>query len=46
MKKFAYYYDKMPISKLRFLMNVPDNWQDDLKEGNYSYGYYRAIEIE
>lgn len=46
MKKFAYFYDKTPISKLKFLMAVPEFWEDDLKDGTYSYGYYRANEIE
>jgi len=46
MRKFAYYYDKMPISKLRFEMNVPAGWEEEVEDGTYSYGYYRANEIE
>ena len=46
MKKFSYYYDKMPISKSQFLDNVPENWEEYLENGTYSYGYYRANEID
>lgn len=46
MKKYNYYYDSQPITKQHFLKAVPENWQSEIENGTYSYGYYRAIEIE
>lgn len=46
MKKYNYYYDKTPIKKSRFEESVPENWEQDVINGEYSYGYYRAIEVE
>lgn len=47
MKRFNYYYDGTAIPKERFLQAVPENWQEELnKYGEYSYGSYRAVEVE
>lgn len=46
MKNYAFYYDKMPISKNHFLANVPENWEEEIEDFTYSYGYYRANVIE
>jgi hypothetical protein len=47
MKTYNYFYDKQPITKEEFEKNVPKNWQDEVNEfGQYSYGYYRATEID
>ena len=47
MKKFNYYYNGQPITKSAFLNNVPDNWENEVDEyGEYSWGYYRASEID
>lgn len=46
MKKFNYFYNKQPITKEEFLKSVPKNWENDINDGEYSYGYYRAIEID
>ena len=46
MKKYNYYYDRIPITKEQFLLIVPKDWEDNVKDGEYSFGYYRAIEIE
>jgi hypothetical protein len=45
-KKYNYFYNGQPISKKMFLAAVPKNWEDEVKEMEYSYGYFRAIEIE
>lgn len=47
MKRYNYFYDKIPITKMAFLASVPDNWMDDLDQyGDYSYGYYKAVRID
>ena len=46
MKKFNYYYNNQTISKDTFENSVPENWQENINEGEYSYGYYRAIARE
>jgi hypothetical protein len=46
MKKYNYFYDNTPITKNQFLLIVPENWEDEVKNGEYSYGYYNAILIE
>lgn len=46
-KIYNYYYDGQPISTIRFLSSVPKNWENKVdKNGEYSWGYYRAIEID
>jgi hypothetical protein len=44
-KVYRYTYDKQPISKAQFLSVVPTNWESEVVDGEYSWGYYRAIEI-
>lgn len=41
--EYNHFYNGRAISKMNFLSNVPTNWEDDVKNGEYSYGYYRAI---
>ena len=44
-KSFNYYYNGVAIPKDQFVESVPSNWRNELDEhGEYSYGYYRAIE--
>ena len=45
MKKYNYFYDGQPITKVQFLQAVPENWESEVEYGEYSFGYYRAIEI-
>ena len=42
--KYNYFYDGQAITKSQFLKAVPDNWEDDIKDGEYNWGSYRAIE--
>lgn len=46
MKKYNYFYNGQPISKDQFISAVPKDWEKEVKNGEYSYGYYRAIERE
>lgn len=46
MKKYNYFYDGQPIPKDQFLSVVPENWETEVVYGEYSFGYYRATEIE
>ena len=47
MKTYNYYFDKQPITKNQFLASVPKNWENDINNyGEYSYGYYRAVELD
>ncbi len=44
-KRFNYFYNGVAIPKSQFIESVPSNWKSELDEyGEYSYGYYRAIE--
>ena len=45
MKRYNYFYNGIAISKAQFLSNVPEGWENDVENGEYSHGYYRAIEI-
>ena len=46
MEKYNYFYDNQPITKERFLLEAPENWKIDVDDnGEYSFGYYRAVEI-
>ena len=45
MKRYNYFYNGIAISKAQFLANVPEGWENGVENGEYSYGYYRAIEI-
>ena len=45
MKKYNYFYNGVAISKAQFVKSVPSNWENEINEyGEYSYGYYRAVE--
>jgi hypothetical protein len=44
MKTYSYYYNGQPITKSQFLQSVPDNWESEVIDGEYSSGYYRAVE--
>jgi hypothetical protein len=46
MKKFNYFHNKQPITKAEFEHVVPKNWEYEVEYGTYSWGYYRACEIE
>jgi hypothetical protein len=46
MKKYNYFYDGQPITKAEFISVVPENWENEVRDGKYSWGYYRAIERE
>ena len=41
---FNYYYDGTPITKEAFEKAVPSDWEKKVKGGEFSWGYYRAIE--
>lgn len=46
MKKYNYFYNKQPILKKQFLKVVPENWESDVVNGEYSCGYYKAVEVD
>ena len=46
MKKYNYFYDGQPIPKDRFLKAAPEDWESEVVDGEYSWGYYRAVEID
>ena len=46
MKKYNYFYNGIPITKLKFEYIVPLNWESKVVDGEYSWGYYSAIEID
>lgn len=43
---YNYFYDGTPITKDRFTKDVPENWESELVDGEYSWGYFRASEVE
>jgi hypothetical protein len=45
-KRYNFSYNCMPISRGLFEMSVPDNWESEVVDGYYSWGGYRASEIE
>jgi hypothetical protein len=45
MKKYNYFYNNTPITKKQFLMGVPNNWENEIENGIYYWGYYKAEEI-
>ena len=46
-KKYNYFYYNTPILKSLFVANVPENWEEEVNEyGEYSFGGYRAVEVE
>jgi hypothetical protein len=44
MKAFNYYYGNQPITKSEFERNVPENWQEQIENFEFSYGYFKAVE--
>lgn len=46
METYNYFYNGMPITKEQFIKAVPDNWEEEVENGDYSYGYFRASEKE
>jgi hypothetical protein len=46
MKKYNYFYNGQSITRKEFENNVPEDWQKEVNElGEFSWGYYRAIEL-
>lgn len=45
-KMYIYFYNKTPISKDNFVKKVPENWESEVIDSKYSYGYFTAIEID
>ena len=42
---YNYFYNGQAISKSRFENAAPENWENGIDEnGEYSFGYYRAIQ--
>ena len=46
MKKYNFFHFFIPIMESEFTTNVPDNWESEVVDGYYSWGGYRASEIE
>lgn len=46
MKRFNYFHERRPITRKEFLLNVPDDWEENLVDDEYHYGYYKAVMIE
>lgn len=46
MKNYNYFYNGTSITPEQFKRFVPEGWEQEVKDGQYSYGYYRAIERE
>jgi len=44
MRKYYFYYCGKHITRIEFQDNVPHNWEELVKDYNYFYGYYHAIE--
>jgi hypothetical protein len=44
MKTYSYYYNGQPISKSQFMKSAPENWESEVIDGEYSNGYYRAVQ--
>ena len=41
--KANYFYNKQPITKFEFLINVESDWLDKIDSfGYYSFGYYHV----
>ena len=41
---YNYFYDGTAITGTTFKANVPEDWKYHVFNGEYSYGYYRAVE--
>ena len=44
MKNYNFFYDGNAINRKTFENAVPVNWESEVINGEYSYGYFRAIE--
>lgn len=44
-KRFNYSYYGTSISKLMFEQSVPDNCLEEVTEGTYSFGGFRAMQL-
>ena len=42
--KYNYFYNGYAITKTQFTNSVPNNWEEEVNEGEYSWGGYRAIQ--
>lgn len=38
-----YFYNGQPIQKAQFEKAVPENWKNEVVNGEYSWGYFNAI---
>jgi len=45
-KKYNYFYYGRPIPKANYLKAVPENWEDEVDDGIFSWGGYKAVEID
>ncbi len=45
-KKYNYFYYGRHIFKDLFEKAVPENWEDEVIDGVYSWGGYNALEID
>ena len=45
-KRYIFSYYGSPIPKANFLKSVPENWESKVENGEFSWGGYRASEIE
>ena len=45
-KKYKYFYYGRFIFKDLFEKAVPENWENEIINGTYSWGGYKAVEID
>ena len=45
MKIYNFFYNGTLITKLQFTESVPENWEDEVENWEYSWGYYKAVEV-
>ena len=45
-KKYNFFYYGISVPKAIFLKAVPENWEDEIINGTYSWGGYGALEID
>ena len=44
--RYNYFYYVWRIPKSEFLKSVPENWQEEVVNGIYRWGGYRAVDID
>ena len=44
MKRYNFFYYGQPIPSANFLKQVPEKWEDEVKDRQYAYGGYRAFQ--